>query len=111
MSKEVRMEIYKILDRECGTCNRKNTLGLDAYDFENYCLKECPVGAQLQALGEKIGGEKQPEQFKWTPEKEALLIELREQGVTYAKLTQLLGATRGSLHSKYMKLRRKAGAI
>lgn len=109
MSKEVRLQICRILDNECGSCNRRGALGMGVHEFEVYCLNKCPVGTRLQELGEKIGGEKPPEQFKWTRENEALLINLRKRGVTYERISREFGISRGALAHKYSALKKKAG--
>lgn len=52
--KELRIKAGKIIDETCGSCqliieNRKKLGNKGAY---NYCCRECPVGKELQEIGE-----------------------------------------------------------
>ncbi|MEX3623585.1 zinc-finger domain-containing protein [Viridibacillus arvi] len=56
--KELRLEAVTKIDRVCGSCqtiieNRKELGNKAAY---NYCVRECPVGKQLQVIGEQLLG-------------------------------------------------------
>ncbi|MED1953962.1 hypothetical protein [Brevibacillus centrosporus] len=84
---------------------------MDAYEFEVYCLNKCHTGSKLQELGGLIGGDREPERFKWTKENEALLINLRKQGVTYEQISRDFGLSRGALAHKHSALKKKGGAI
>ena len=54
--KEIRVQATTKIDEVCGSCkliieNRKNLNNKAAY---NYCVRECPVGKELQIIGRKL---------------------------------------------------------
>lgn len=54
--KELRLQAVAKIDEVCGSCqliieNRKNLNNKQAY---NYCVRECPVGKELQVIGKKL---------------------------------------------------------
>lgn len=54
--KELRLKATTIIDETCGSCqlileNRKKMGNKAAY---NYCVRECQVGKQLQAIGKQL---------------------------------------------------------
>jgi len=61
MRKQVLNEISRLLDGKCNSCKeraeRERTLGkLGHYaKMDAHCLHECPIGAQLKELGDKLG--------------------------------------------------------
>lgn len=54
--KQLRLQATKMIDEVCGSCqlileNRKKLGNKAAY---NYCVRECPVGKQLQEIGKQL---------------------------------------------------------
>lgn len=54
--KQLRLQATKMIDEVCGSCqlileNRKKLGNKVAY---NYCVRECPVGKQLQEIGKQL---------------------------------------------------------
>lgn len=54
--RELRVKVGRIIDETCGSCtlileNRKKLGNKGAY---NYCCRECPVGKELQEIGEVL---------------------------------------------------------
>lgn len=54
--RQLRLEATNKIDEVCGNCqlildNRKKLNNKGAY---NYCVRECPVGKELQVIGRKL---------------------------------------------------------
>lgn len=53
---EIRIKAGLLMDQKCGTCTtilekRKELGNKKAY---TYCIKECPIGKEIQELGKKL---------------------------------------------------------
>jgi hypothetical protein len=101
--KMIRLRIIKLLD-SCNGCPYRRKV----HSSINVC-PNCPIGQEIQALGEQLGGCRRVEQMKsyrhWTAQEEQFL--LRNIHMKRRDLAQKLGRSHKSIKHKINDLRKR----
>jgi hypothetical protein len=101
--KMIRLRIIKLLD-SCNGCPYRQKV----HSSINVC-PSCPIGQEIQALGEQLGGCRRVEQMKsyrhWTTQEEQFL--LRNLHMKRRDLAEKLGRSYKSIKQKINDLRKR----
>jgi hypothetical protein len=101
--KIIRLRIIKLLD-SCNGCPYRQKV----HSSINVC-PNCPIGQEIQELGEQLGGCRRVEQMKsyrhWTAQEEQFL--LRNLHMKRRDLAQTLGRSHKSIKQKINDLRKR----
>jgi hypothetical protein len=101
--KIIRLRIIKLLD-QCEGCHYRQKV----HSSINVC-PSCPIGQEIQALGEQLGGCRRVEQMKsyrhWTAQEEQFL--LRNLHMKRRDFAEKLGRSHKSIKQKINDLRKR----
>lgn len=103
--REIRLQAHDILDKHCKRCETHLRIvrEKDYYAADDYCLKKCPIGQQLQALGRQLEGNER-KQRRWTKEMVKQAVALRKKGMSYSQIEAVLGISKTAISSKLHQL-------